>query len=128
MARTELLAGLTAMSAALLLTWAVEGIVTLLLTKNKKYLMFNVWVNALTNPILNALGIFVAYRFGGHTAWVIYVAVGEVIVLFAEAWLYDAFDRLSGDTLKSRLWYFKLSAVTNALSFAAGVVMNVMLK
>ena len=124
MTKTEILNGISSMSAALLLTWLVEGIITLLMTRSKKYFMFNVWVNMLTNPVLNFLGIFVAYRLGGQTAWVIFVAIGEVIVLFAEAWLYDALDRFTDDTLKSKLWYLRLSAVTNALSFAAGMVMN----
>ena len=118
-----ILTGLTSMSAALMLTWIVEGIITLIYAKQKKYLLFSIWVNAITNPLLNALGIFVFYRLWGQTAWMIYVAVGEIIVLFTEAKLYDAFDRLSGDVLKSKMWYFMLSAITNILSFAAGIVL-----
>ncbi len=112
------------MSLALMLTWVVEGITALIYAKEKKYLLFSIWVNAITNPLLNALGLFVVFNFWGQTAWIIYVAIGEIIVLFAEAKLYDAFDRLSGGVLKSKLWYFKLSAIANILSFSAGLLLD----
>lgn len=106
---------LFAMAEALLITWMVEGIITAVLTRKARFVLFNFWCNAITNPPLNAMGIFVfADRY-----FLLWAIVGEILVLLTETALYSLFDK-KRQSLKR---YFLLSLITNAASVLAGVVL-----
>ena len=113
--KTEII--LAGLSYAFLLTVAVEGAVTLIFTRQKVFLLYNLCCNALTNPLLNVVGLALAYKMQGFDAKLYYTA-GELLVLFAEAALYAFFD----NKRHSKKYYFCLSLLTNAASLAAGVL------
>lgn len=107
---------LTNLSAALLLTIAAETPVTAVYARKGRYLLFNFWCNVLTNPLLN-LALFFIRRETGDSAYRA-VAIGELLVLYAEYRLYRLFD----ENRRSKRWYFGLSLTTNAFSYTFGVI------
>lgn len=106
-------------AAAYITTCVIEGIVTLLMTKSPRFLLFNLWCNTLTNPLLNIGGILVMH-FAGGRAFAAYTVMGEAAVLFAEARLYARFDKRS----HTDAHYFLLSLVTNSVSVIAGLYVS----
>lgn len=118
--QTELAVLLTNLSAALILTVLTEGILTLLLTRRPRYLLFNFWCNALTNPLLN-LALFgircVTDRAGIYACA---VGIGEIAVVLAEYAVYRHVDAKQ----QRNQWYFRLSLATNAFSFLTGEIIS----
>ena len=105
---------LSGLSFALVLTVLTEAVVTLIVTRKRRYVLFNYWCNVLTNPALNLI-LFGVRRITGDAAdWA--VAILEIAVLFAECALYNRFD----GHRRSIRWYFLLSLLTNAVSFGTG--------
>jgi len=111
---------LTTLSAALILTVVIEGAVTLILTRSKRFLLFNYWCNCLTNPLLNLALWFIRRETGDSAYWA--VAIGEIMVLLSEYLLYYIID---GKKLPRRK-YFRLSLITNGASFGIGEILNFM--
>ena len=107
---------LSNLAYALTLTILIEGAVTLLITRSKRFLLFNYWCNCLTNPLLNLAAWFLLGQTSSGAAYWAFAAVGETLVLFSEYWLYGKFDGRQ----QPKRRYFLLSLVTNAASFAAG--------
>ena len=105
---------LSGLAFALVLTVLTEGIVTLIVTRKWRYVLFNYWCNVLTNPPLNLILFGVRSITGDAAYWA--VAVLEIAVLFIECALYDKFD----GHRRSKHRYFLLSLVTNAASFSLG--------
>ncbi|MBQ6553903.1 MAG: hypothetical protein IJR45_06615 [Firmicutes bacterium] len=113
--RTDVI--LTGLSYAFLLTCITEAAVTLIITRKKRFVLYNFCCNALTNPLLNILGIMLMYKMP-HFNMIIYYTAGEFAVLLAETALYAFFDKNG----HSKKYYFFLSLVTNAVSLAAGLM------
>ncbi|MBO5561369.1 MAG: hypothetical protein J6A07_06915 [Firmicutes bacterium] len=104
---------------ALALTWLTEGIVTLLLTRRKSFVLYNFWCNALTNPLMNVLGIVLMYKMPQFDIRIYYTAA-ETAVILSETTLYAFFDKKR----HSKKFYFLLSLATNAASLAFGAVLS----
>lgn len=111
------------LSSALVLTVVIEGTITLCITRKARYLLFNLWCNALTNPLLNLM--LFGIRCLTDTAWIYWccVLLGEIAVLFAEFAVY----RLADTKKQNTGWYFRLSLVTNAVSFSLGEILALIL-
>lgn len=121
--QSELAVLLTDFSAALILTILIEGLLTLLMTRKPRYLLFNFWCNALTNPLLNLalLGIRCVTDSAGIYACA--VGIGEIAVVLAEYAVYRRVDARQ----QRNSWYFRLSLATNACSFCIGEALSRML-
>jgi len=102
---------------SLLITIAVEGIAILVLFRRKDYFYYSVLCNLLTNPALNLVLMITVKAFGASVYYPV-LLLAEVAVVFVEAALYKY---LSGLNMKKCIM---LSAFLNALSFAAGVLLN----
>ena len=102
--------------SALVLTIIIEGAVVLLITKDTKILRYSIYCNLMTNPLLNLIGILFSAL--SHTAFIIWVAVGEIAVLISEAALY----RLFGNVPKKKAFIISLAA--NLCSFLAGILLD----
>ena len=108
------------LSSALVLTVVIEGTVKLCMTRRARYLLFNLWGNALTNPLLNLM--LFGIRCLTDTAWIYWccVLLGEIAVLFAEFAVYRKVDTEKQPDKR----YFLLSLVTNAVSFGTGLLLH----
>jgi len=102
---------------AFLLTVVIECAVILIIFRQKKYVYYCLLCNLLTNPAMNLLlSIFVSL-FGVRTYYPVIIPA-EIAVVFIEAAVYDY---ICGFGMGKAI---KLSAFLNALSFAAGVLLN----
>lgn len=121
--QTELSVLLTNFAAALILTVLIEGIVTILLTRKPRYLLFNFWCNALTNPLLNLALFCIRSAAVSAAIYPCAVGIGEIAVVCAEYTVYRCIDAKK----QSNKWYFRLSLVTNAVSFCTGEIIRLIL-
>jgi len=101
---------------ALLLTLIIEGAAVLIIFRRAKYVCYSVLCNLLTNPALNLLLALSVNIFGGRAYYPLLIT-SELAVIFIEAAVYRYICGFG--TRKSVL----LSAVLNALSFAAGLLL-----
>ncbi len=106
---------LAAFAAAFALTAAAEGALVLALTRSMRRVYASFLCNLLTNPALNLL-LLGAVRFLGAGAYWPALAALELAVVAVEAYVWRLLTPL---TWKSALF---LSAGTNALSFALGLI------
>ena len=100
---------------ALLLTIVIEGLLLLLVTRSKQWVLQSVYCNLVTNPILNLILFFVRSHIG-DAAETALIAVLEISVVFSEALLYRA---MSGEKVGKCLL---LSLAANAASYLSGLV------
>ena len=101
----------------LLLTFMVEGVVILIIFRRKKYVYYSVLCNLLTNPALNLLLTVSSILFGVRIYGLALVIL-ELAVVIVEAAVYNY---ICGFGIKKSAI---LSAFLNALSFAAGILVN----
>jgi uncharacterized membrane protein len=101
----------------LLLTVAIEGSAVLIIFRQKKYGYFCLLCNLLTNPALNLLLLVFVSLFGARAYYPVLVPA-EIAVVFIEAAVYNYICQLG---MKKAIM---LSAFLNAMSFAAGVLIN----
>lgn len=106
---------------ALLFTVVIEGIVMLLLTRSGRWVYCSILCNLVTNPVINLVLMLIRRSSGSDALYLTATAVGEVLVLIAEAHLYRFM------TGAARRRCYLLSAVTNLVSFTAGLVLNMLL-
>ena len=106
---------LSMLAVPLLLTWIIEGIVVIIFTRKPKFVLYSIWCNIITNPLLNFIGILLYDNFGIIIYWC-WAFVGEILVLFSEMWLYGYFDSHS----LSKKYYFFLSLTANGISVLLG--------
>lgn len=99
----------------LILTIIIEGIVMLIMTRSKKWVYYNLLCNMLTNPLLN-LSLFAMSLTLGKNAYYITLVIGEIIVLFGEAWLYNLMT-----SEKFKVCFIR-SLVTNCCSLLIGML------
>ena len=102
---------------ALLLTIAVEGAAILLIFRRKKYAYYSLLCNLLTNPAMNALLLISSWLLGMRVYYPA-LAVAEITVVIVEAIVYNY---ICGFGMKKAA---ALSVFLNALSFAAGILIN----
>lgn len=98
---------------ALLLTIIAEGLVLLLVTRKKSWVLQSVYCNLVTNPSLNLLLLFVRPHIGSAAETAL-IAVLELAVVISEALLYRA---MAGERLRKCLL---LSLAANAASYLSG--------
>ena len=108
---------MTIIIKALLLTVAIEGIIMLALTRSVKWLLYNILVNALTNPLLNLALLYVSVLSGKTGPYVLCLLIGEVIVIAVEACLYRAFTEDTAGNCIGR------SLITNLVSVLIGAIL-----
>ncbi len=108
---------MTVIIKALLLTIVIEGTVMLALTRSVKWLLYNILVNALTNPLLNLALMYVSVFSGKTGLYVICLLIGEIIVIVGEACLYRL---LTQDTARR---CFIRSLITNLVSVLLGIIL-----
>lgn len=100
-----------------LLTVVIEGITMLLLTRSFKWVCYNLLCNMVTNPVMNILLFLITLRFGTTAVYYLAVVIGELAILFLEAWFYRKMTEASSKKC------FLRSLITNALSFSLGLVL-----
>lgn len=103
----------------LVVTAAVEGAAVLCVRRDKRFLFYSLLCNLLTNPLVNLLLILSVWWLGG-SAYYPALALLEVLAVAAEAVVYH---RLGGLSKRVSLW---LSLLLNALSFLAGLLLNLL--
>ncbi len=111
----------------ILATIAIEMLVALMFGfRNKKQLLILVGVNTVTQIVLNALLNIINYN-SGERAFVFNYVLFELIVFGLEAVVYCLWmNRLTDKTKPT--WFYVLYALwTNAVSFAAGVLIAIVL-
>ena len=105
------------LAVPLLLTWIIEGIVVIIFTRKPKFVLYSVWCNIITNPLLNFIGIILYNSFGIYIYWC-WAVIGEIALLFSEMWLYGFFDNHA----LSKKYYFLLSLTANGISVLLGFI------
>lgn len=100
---------------ALTLTIIIEGIVMLILTRSLEWVKFNLYVNLVTNPVLNISFWLIFYFFGVAYRLPVYI-VGEILVIVVESLFYIL---MSHENLKICLLR---AAATNAVSVLLGAL------
>jgi hypothetical protein len=100
----------------LLITILVEGIAIFIIFRRAKYIYYSFLCNILTNPALNLLLLY-SNKFGSEAYYLIFF-LGEVAVVFIEAYVYNYICRFG---FKKSI---VLSIVLNALSCGAGFLLN----
>lgn len=119
---------------ALILTLLIEGLLCLLIKRNKAWLKFTCLVNLLTNPLLNALytilsDVFVKFGMAAYIPLLLIFL--ELLVWLSEAWLFYrfAFTRYKEQSkaLPSIYKAFAFSFVLNAVSFVTGLLLLLLL-
>ena len=100
----------------LFLTVVIEGLIMLVLTRSVKWLLYNILLNALTNPLLNLALLYVSVLSGRTGPYVLCLLTGEIMVIAAEACLYRAFSE------EKRAVCFIRSLITNMVSFLIGIM------
>ncbi|MBQ4486844.1 MAG: hypothetical protein K6G68_03955 [Oscillospiraceae bacterium] len=113
----ELIGLFISLFKALILTVIIEGAVMILMTRDKDKLKHSVYCNLMTNPLLNLIGLLV-FNIFSYKAYIIYVAVGELIVFVSEAKLYGLFGE------KSAKKAYLMSFAANMCSFLSGLILN----
>ena len=103
----------------LILTIVIEVPVALLMTKQRRFLLYSIRCNLITNPPLNIAGLLLL-QFFGMTAYICFAVVGESTVVLTEMWLYAVFDHRRSSLRR----YFVLSLVCNAVSFLTGLLLS----
>ena len=101
----------------LLLTIAIECVVIFIIFRQKKYAYYCLLNNLLTNPALNLLLLVFVSLFGARAYYPVLIPA-EIAVIFIEAAVYNYICRFG---MKKAIL---LSASLNAISFAAGVLIN----
>ncbi len=92
------------------------------MTRKPRYLLLNLWCNTLTNPLLNVL-LFCIRQTGAPAPFSAFaLGILEIAVVFAEFAVY----RLADAKKQNNKWYFRLSLVTNAVSFSIGEILALM--
>lgn len=124
------------MIAALIETIIIEALVMWIITKSPLWCKYNLYCNLVTNPLLNLFLFFITrfiglFRTGAFTFiyisshqftdYYIPMLVGEIIVVLAEAKLYE---RLTNET---KSICFKRSLITNLISVTCGLIINIIL-
>ena len=105
----------------LLLTIAVEGAAILIIFRRKKYVYYSVLCNLLTNPTMNLLLKTSVWLLGSGVYFYAMVLL-ELAVVAVEAYVYYY---ICGFGLRKSAI---LSAFLNALSFAAGLLLDVLVR
>lgn len=98
---------------ALFLTVIIEGTVMLTLTRSKEWVKFNLYVNLVTNPVMNLSFKLIFFCFGNSFKVPMYIC-GEVIVILLETVFYKL---MSHENIRRCFW---LSAATNTVSVFLG--------
>lgn len=101
---------------ALVLTILIEGAVMFMLTKSKKWMYYNFLCNMLTNPMLNYVLLLIALYTANRELYNAVIAIGEILVLFGEAYLYKLM------TKENYKHCFFRSLITNGASFVIGLL------
>lgn len=91
--------------------------------RNKKQLLVLVWVNVVTQIILNVLLNVINYK-SGPRAFVLYYIQFEIIVVALEAVLYCTILKKVSDRPEKNGEYILYALVANAVSFGTGVVVS----
>mgnify|MGYP003295015298 CR=1 FL=1 len=99
----------------LLLTIIIEGIIIILITRKKKWLVYNIICNLLTNPLLN---LSLLYLVTNNNSFLIPFIIGEILVIIVE-WL--IYILISND---KKADCFKYSLITNMISLTIGLLLN----
>ena len=103
----------------LVVTAAVEGAAVLWIRRDRHFLFYSLLCNLLTNPLVNLLLVLSVWGLG-RDAYYPALALLEVLAVAAEAVVYR---RLGGLSKRWSLW---LSLLLNALSFLAGLLLNLL--
>ena len=106
-----------AIISALLITLIIEGAAILVIFRRKKYVYYSVLCNLLTNPALNLFLAASVTVFGERSYYPVLI-IGELAVVFVEAIVYMY---ICGFKMRKSIL---LSALLNALSFAAGILIK----
>ena len=103
-----------------LLTVAIECAAVLIIFRQKEYVYYCLLCNLLTNPAMNLLLILFVSIFRMSVYYPVLIPA-EIAVVFVEAVVYDY---ICGFGMRKAVI---LSAFLNAISFAAGILLNMVI-
>ena len=115
---------------ALILTLIIEGILCLLILRDKAWLRFTCLVNLFTNPLVNAIYTLLFWTLANHGLAVfipVLLLLLELLVWLSEAWLFYRFaltrDSEQKKPFSSIYKAMLFSFVLNAVSCGTGLLL-----
>lgn len=115
---------------ALILTLIIEGILCLLILRDKSWLRFTCLVNMFTNPLVNAIYTLLFWTLANHGLAVfipVLLMLLELLVWLSEAWLFYRFALTRDDeqrkSVSSIYKALLFSFVLNAVSCGTGLLL-----